>query len=309
MEQRVLGTGGPKLSVVGLGCNNFGMRIDARALGVRRPRRARRRDHPLRHRRDVRRRQVGGVPRRGARLPSGRGRDRHQVHRPAPRTSRTRRECSPPASARPPRAACAASEPTGSTSTTSTTPTPTPRRGGARDARRLWSATGKVLHIASSNVDADSSPSSSRSRPNAAGPGSPAPRSSGTCSTVRSRATSYPRRQARAGSGPLLPARLGPAHRQVPAGRAVPRRHSVGSFGVLRHVGHAGELRQGRGVHRLRRPTGAHRHRTGDRLAPRPADGDLGDRRGDQPGAGRRQRRRCRLDPQRGRTRPPSPRS
>lgn len=29
MEQRVLGAGGPSLSVVGLGCNNFGMRIDA----------------------------------------------------------------------------------------------------------------------------------------------------------------------------------------------------------------------------------------------------------------------------------------
>jgi aryl-alcohol dehydrogenase-like predicted oxidoreductase len=29
MEQRELGLGGPKLSVVGLGCNNFGMRIDA----------------------------------------------------------------------------------------------------------------------------------------------------------------------------------------------------------------------------------------------------------------------------------------
>ena len=28
MEQRTLGTGGPTLSVVGLGCNNFGMRID-----------------------------------------------------------------------------------------------------------------------------------------------------------------------------------------------------------------------------------------------------------------------------------------
>jgi aryl-alcohol dehydrogenase-like predicted oxidoreductase len=31
MEQRVLGDGGPKLSVVGLGCNNFGSRIDAAA--------------------------------------------------------------------------------------------------------------------------------------------------------------------------------------------------------------------------------------------------------------------------------------
>ena len=29
METRALGTGGPQLSVIGLGCNNFGMRIDA----------------------------------------------------------------------------------------------------------------------------------------------------------------------------------------------------------------------------------------------------------------------------------------
>lgn len=31
METRPLGTGGPQLSVIGLGCNNFGMRIDADA--------------------------------------------------------------------------------------------------------------------------------------------------------------------------------------------------------------------------------------------------------------------------------------
>jgi aryl-alcohol dehydrogenase-like predicted oxidoreductase len=31
MEERALGDGGPRLSVLGLGCNNFGMRIDAEA--------------------------------------------------------------------------------------------------------------------------------------------------------------------------------------------------------------------------------------------------------------------------------------
>jgi aryl-alcohol dehydrogenase-like predicted oxidoreductase len=31
MEERALGDGGPRLSVIGLGCNNFGMRIDADA--------------------------------------------------------------------------------------------------------------------------------------------------------------------------------------------------------------------------------------------------------------------------------------
>src|SRR5687768_9400071 len=34
MEQRALYDGGPKLSVVGLGCNNFGMRIDAEATAA-----------------------------------------------------------------------------------------------------------------------------------------------------------------------------------------------------------------------------------------------------------------------------------
>ena len=91
MEQRVLGEGGPKLSVVGLGCNNFGMRIDADGVGGRRARRARRRHHPLRHRRDVRRRQVGGVPRRRARRAPRRSGDRHEVPAPARATRRTPR--------------------------------------------------------------------------------------------------------------------------------------------------------------------------------------------------------------------------
>ncbi len=34
METRALGTGGPQLSVIGLGCNNFGMRIDADATSA-----------------------------------------------------------------------------------------------------------------------------------------------------------------------------------------------------------------------------------------------------------------------------------
>jgi aryl-alcohol dehydrogenase-like predicted oxidoreductase len=32
MEERALGSGGPKLSVVGLGCNNFGSRMDSKAV-------------------------------------------------------------------------------------------------------------------------------------------------------------------------------------------------------------------------------------------------------------------------------------
>ena len=77
--------GSLEVSLAGLGCNNFGMRIDAeRTQAVdRRGHRCRR--HPLRHRRELRRWEVGGVHRRCAGQPARPGRDHDQGRDPATR--------------------------------------------------------------------------------------------------------------------------------------------------------------------------------------------------------------------------------
>ena len=71
MEQRNLGKSGLLVSVVGLGCNNFGGRIDLDATQQGRPQGARPRDHVLRRGRHLWRpaRQLRGVPRRDPRRP------------------------------------------------------------------------------------------------------------------------------------------------------------------------------------------------------------------------------------------------
>ena len=63
--------GSLEVSVAGLGCNNFGMRIDEDAHQGGRRRVLRRRRQPLRHRRELRRREVRGVPRPCARAAAG----------------------------------------------------------------------------------------------------------------------------------------------------------------------------------------------------------------------------------------------
>ena len=94
-------------------------------------------------------------------------------------------------------------------------------------------------------------------------------------------------RQLGVGSPALLPARQRPAHRQVPTRRAAPAGHPVGGTagparaGGVRHDRGAGDLRRGA------RPVPARRR---DRRARRPAAGLVGDRRGDEARAGARQR-------------------
>ena len=148
---RTRSIGSLQVSVVGLGCNNFGGRIDADAHRRRRARRPRRRHHLLRHRRHLRRHQERGVPRP---RPAGRDRDddraRHQVRDAGRR--RARRGPSPTtcAAALEP-TACAASAPTTSTSTSCTPPTP------RRPSPTPWAPSttaygpGKVREIGCSN--------------------------------------------------------------------------------------------------------------------------------------------------------------
>jgi aryl-alcohol dehydrogenase-like predicted oxidoreductase len=101
----------------------------------------------------------------------------------------------------------------------------------------------------------------------------------------------------------LLPARIRPADRQVPPGAGVPGGVTPGLQRVLRRRRHRRELRQGGGLRALRRRARPHDHRAGDRLAAGAAVGHVGDRRGHEAGADRRQRRRRGVDahPRRGR--------
>ena len=119
MRTRRLGSSDLEVTVVGLGCNNFGGRLDAEGTARRGRRRARRRHQLLRHRRHLRRRaghRGTARQRSGAPRPS---RDRDQVRlakmgdgRRAARGSR--------AHPRAVEAACGGSAPTASTSTSTT---------------------------------------------------------------------------------------------------------------------------------------------------------------------------------------------
>ena len=251
METRTLGKAGPALSVVGLGCNNFGMRIDA---GRRRRRRARR---------PRRRRSPTSTPPRctaagkseeflGAALGARarRGRDRHQVPAPARRTRRTRRaRCAERIIERLRDSACAGSAPTASTSTTSTTRRRAPVDEALEALDELVEA-GKVLHIASSNV----APTRSPPRPQIAEDRDCAalhrhPDRVEPARTATSRPTSSPPPRPPDRRRAVLPAGLRAAHRQVPAGRGLPgRAPGFAASVLLRRRRHRRELRPGRGL-------------------------------------------------------------
>ena len=79
MEKRKLGKSGIEVSVVGLGCNNFGaMTVDASRARGRQGDRAR--HHPVRHRRRLRQsRRLGDAARRDPRLPAQGHRPCHQI--------------------------------------------------------------------------------------------------------------------------------------------------------------------------------------------------------------------------------------
>ena len=79
MRTRTLGP--LEVSVVGLGCNNFGRRVDAEWDARGRRRRTRCRRHVLRHRRELRRRAERDLPRPRAPWPPGASSARDEVRR------------------------------------------------------------------------------------------------------------------------------------------------------------------------------------------------------------------------------------
>ena len=161
METRRIGA--LEVSVVGLGCNNFGGRLDAAATAAVVARGARRRHQLLRHRRHLRRHAERGVPRPGARGPARRGGARHQVRHEGRRAApgRAARLRAPARS----RTACAACGPTASTSTSSTSPT---RRCRSRTRSARWTSWCGPARCARSA--APTSRPSSSARPQAAVP-------------------------------------------------------------------------------------------------------------------------------------------
>ena len=91
LAKRSLGVLGPEVSVIGLGCNNFGRRVDARRDPGGGRRRLRRGHHVPRHRGHLRRspRSQRGVPRRGPPGPPRPGRARDEVRDEHGRRSRS----------------------------------------------------------------------------------------------------------------------------------------------------------------------------------------------------------------------------
>ena len=88
MEYRRLGRSGLHVSVAGLGCNNFGMRIDYEAAEKVTNAGARRGGHAVRHSGRVRTGRIGGDARAGAGGAASRGDHRDQVRGPHGRGSR-----------------------------------------------------------------------------------------------------------------------------------------------------------------------------------------------------------------------------
>jgi hypothetical protein len=172
-----------QVSVVGLGCNNFGMRIGRKETG-RGGRRARRRHQLLRHGRHLRRHQERDVPRARPWAPGG-TRSCWPPSSACP-TRATRAGPRPPTSAPRSRTASPGSAPTASTSTSCTRPTRR-RRSPRRWAR--WSSWWPRARSASSAAPTSPRPCSTRPRrrhPTAA-------RASSACRTSTTSSTASPR--------------------------------------------------------------------------------------------------------------------
>ena len=123
VDHRTLGTAGPAVSLLGLGCNNFGGRIDFAGDAGGRPQGARPRRHLLRHRRYLwRSRRLGGLSRADPGRAAQDGRARHQVRHGHGRRGHAAGRLAPLHHAVGRRQPEAASGPTGSTSISSIAP-------------------------------------------------------------------------------------------------------------------------------------------------------------------------------------------
>ena len=145
MRQKPLGRSELTVSAVGLGCNNFGRRLDARGHARRDRRRARRGHHVPRHRRHLRRRRRQRAPdRRGAGGPARPRRAGDQVRHADERRRRRAARLARVRAARARGIAASACAPTASTSSTTTSPTAS-RRWPRRSARSpSWPDEGKI---------------------------------------------------------------------------------------------------------------------------------------------------------------------
>ena len=192
MDTRPLGTDGPLLSVVGLGCNNFGMRIDEEASRAVVHAAL---DEGITHF-DTAEMYGGGKSEEFLAAALGARRDEVVIATkflPRPGDE----EYTPGALAARIRAGVEISLGRLATDRIDVYYQHYPDAAGpieeALETLDVLVREGKVLHLASSNVTGAAHPTTrSRSPPTRAGPASAARRSSGTCSTARSKTTSFP---------------------------------------------------------------------------------------------------------------------
>ena len=229
--------GSLEVSVVGLGCNNFGGRIDgdrSRRGGGCRPRRTASTSSTPPTSTAAPRARSSWAAALGP--PARRGGGGHQVRHEGRR--RAHKGPSPTTSARPSRTACAGWAPTTSTSTICTPPIP---RRPSPTPWGPWTScvtAGKVREIGCSNFSVDQLREAEAAVAHGAAHFVSVQNEYSLLAPRRPSATCSPSANGRARLRPLLPAGLGGPDRQVPPRRAAARREVVwgkAGEGAARH--------------------------------------------------------------------------
>ena len=300
MDTRPLGTDGPLLSVVGLGCNNFGMRIDADASRAVVHAAL---DAGITHF-DTAEMYGGGKSEEFLGAALGARRDEVVIATKfLPRAQATRRTTPGALRGADPRrlsrSASAASAPTTSTSTTSTTPTPTApveealealddaraRGQGAAPRRRRTSTGAQIAERRRCRRDQGLAPLLRH-----------ADRVEPARPRRRGRGRARPPRASRHRHRPLLPAGVGAAHRQVQArARSSPRDRGFDTMSYFATVATDENFDRVEALTAVRGGARAHDARARGRVARRAGRRGVGDHRRHQRRAGARQRPRRRL--------------